>query len=672
MNGLSPRTRTIALAAALFLLNLGLNRYLYLPGEGVYRESIEDGYASMARFFSQHPNPFGWYPLQYEGLPAHMWYLPAVPYAGALAMKALPTFEQVHVYRMLIATAALLGPVSFFFFVLYFTRSRVWAFLSAIAYSLFSVSYLLYRVVDNDRGLTALPWRLQAMVKYAEGPHNAALLLLPLALVACWRAAVGRRFREILLAAALMALIPLTNWIGAFALALCCLMMLLTGLGAAAHTGFLGRRIVYAGILAYLLAAFWLTPGFIYTTLFNWPADTAYKASGAKQTVAALLIAGPLALRFLFHRLAPRQHYYCFAGLCVYVFGVTVSGYYWFQAGAIPESWRYGPELELFFSAFLFETSRLLWRRGSRAAQAIAAALPAIFLYAAWPQVHEFITKANRVLRPLAPEQTVEYQVTQAIAEQHPQGRVYVSGGTRFRFNAYQDLPQLGGTFESGLRNRVPLDVIYFVRRHESRPVETRAADSILVLRAAGVEYVGIHGPGSTEYYRDFTDPEVFEGKLERVYAEGDDRVYRLPFTGWAHLVLPEELPREIPKGKNAGEAGAYVAAMDDPGRPKLDVRWDGDSRIEIRGRIAPGYRVALRVSYDEGWRAAQDGAPVDVMRDAMGQIVIPARPSVESTIALQYGPDPEQAAGTAVSLAALALALWFARREWLRWRHAG
>ena len=61
---------SVALAAGLFALNVALNIPLFAPGETPYRDSIEGGYAGMARFFAEHPNPWGWNPTQYCGLPA--------------------------------------------------------------------------------------------------------------------------------------------------------------------------------------------------------------------------------------------------------------------------------------------------------------------------------------------------------------------------------------------------------------------------------------------------------------------------------------------------------------------------------------------------------------------------------------------------------------------------
>jgi hypothetical protein len=73
----------LAFVAGLFVLSVALNLPLFAPGEGPYRGSIEGGYAAMARFFSQHSNPWGWNPTQYCGLPSQFTYLPVLPYLAA-------------------------------------------------------------------------------------------------------------------------------------------------------------------------------------------------------------------------------------------------------------------------------------------------------------------------------------------------------------------------------------------------------------------------------------------------------------------------------------------------------------------------------------------------------------------------------------------------------------
>ena len=86
------------------------------------------------------------------------------------------------VYRTIVAFMTCMGPVTLFFFALFFNGSRRWAFAMAVAYSLLSPSYGLFPAVEKDRGIVQLPWRVQVLAKYGEGPHNTGLTLLPLAL----------------------------------------------------------------------------------------------------------------------------------------------------------------------------------------------------------------------------------------------------------------------------------------------------------------------------------------------------------------------------------------------------------------------------------------------------------------------------------------------------------
>jgi len=51
----------------------------------------------------------------------------------------------------------------------------------------------------------------------------------------------------------------------------------------------------------------------------------------------------------------------------------------------------------------------------------------------------------------------VEYRLAEWIAQHPPEGRVFASGGLRFRLNSWFDIPQVGGGFETGLQNRFPV-----------------------------------------------------------------------------------------------------------------------------------------------------------------------------------------------------------------------
>ena len=137
------------------------------------------------------------------------------------------------------------------------------------------------------------------------------------------------------------------------------------------------------------------------------------------------------------------------------------------------------------------------------------------------------------------------------LASRQPAGRVFASGGLRYRLNAWFDLPQVGGTFETGLRNRLVLDYEHEIRNDIGSPTDT-----LRKLQELGVEYLVVHGPASKEYYRDFKNPRRFEALLERVYNENDDAIYRVPFRslpvnydpGWVATENGREIPVERDK----------------------------------------------------------------------------------------------------------------------------
>src|SRR5262249_28241500 len=159
----------------------------------------------------------------------------------------------------------------------------------------------LFPAVEKDRGIVQLPWRIQVLAKYGEGPHNTGLTLLPLALLAVWMSGKGRGYRLIFAAAVLLAAIPLANWVAAFGLSVSCVLLLLAAWG---EQEFRAWRALASAALAYLLACFWLTPSFVKTIAFNWPADSfAYRLHEKQVWLLAGVALGALTIRLAFRLL---------------------------------------------------------------------------------------------------------------------------------------------------------------------------------------------------------------------------------------------------------------------------------------------------------------------------------------------------------------------------------
>ncbi len=648
----------MAVVLGLFTLNVWLNWPLFVPGELPFRGSIGSGYASMARFVAGHPSPWGWNPTQYCGLPTLNTYLPALIYLAALLDRFFPT-DAEYTWRLLTAIFTCLGPSTLYLFVRYFTRSRAWALATALVTVFLSPAYGLIHTIDKDRGLVQLPWRVQVFAKYGEGPHNTGLTLLPLALIAAWVTATGRRYWQLFLCALLLAFITLTNWVAALALAWCCLALLVAGLGA--HD-FRPRRLLAAAGLAYLLASFWLTPTLVRTIAFNWPTDSfGYKLRPEQVALLAALPAGLLVLRLLFLRLK-QNHYHCFLALAVFGFAWVTLVYYWTGHDVIPESRRYAIEFELFLIVLGMELLRQAVTHGNRGHAACALVMAAGLAAAGAKQFFDTATKPDDRWLPVPREATVEYRLAQWLEDHKPAGRVFASGGLRFRLNSWFHLPQVGGTFETGLRNRVPLHFAYQIRTGIGSKPGADGADAVLQLKAMGVEYVVVHGPKSEEYYRDVVHAAKFEGVLERVHSDGDNRIYRLPFHSYAHLMRVDELPIH----HHPYRLPPYVAAMEDTARPRLRAQWSGPNELRLQGPVPAGYCVVALVNYDPGWSAQQDGRPISLEATRLGAILAHAQPSAGSVIVLRYAAPAEPRIMAAVSALAwlLALAALFRRRR--------
>jgi hypothetical protein len=643
------RLTTPLMAFAIFLLNLLLNAPLFMSGELPFRESIEGGYVGMARFFSQHPNPWGWNPLPYCGLPAQFMYVPGVPYVSALFMHLLPHVPPDQVFRTIVSLMTCLGPVTLFLFALYFTENRTAAFITALVYSLISASYALFPAVEKDRGIAQLSWHVKVLAKYGEGPHNSGLTLLPLALLALWRAMKGRGYPLILAAAILLAIIPLTNWVAALGLAISSALLLLAAWG---EPEFHLQRALFAAGLAYLLACFWLTPSFVGNIVSNWPVDSyGYQVHDQQAWSLAGMALGVLLIRLLF-RFLRAFWYFCFVTLGAFVFGWIATVYYVFGTDTVPESHRYAIEFEFFLALALLEVFRRTLRSPDSTIRMCAQGTLAVMLLVGAPQLWAYLTQGWDAWSPAPPETTVEYKLAQWIAQHPPAGRVFATGGLRYRLDSWFDIPQIGGGFETGLANRVPINIAYHIRVGDGPWKGHEVEEAMDELKALGAQYVVIHGSKSREFYRDFRRPERITANLPPVFHIEDDTVYALPFQSLAHLMRQDELP-DADVVVHPQALSRYVAAISDVSRPSLAAQWMGADTLDITGPVPQGNVVAVQVSNDDGWRAMQNGHALDIEEDRLGFIVLHPSAAANTHIELHYRGTLEQKAMAAVSLLA-------------------
>lgn len=650
------------LVALLLLCYLALHWRTFLPGMTPYRGSIEQGYVYMAKTVAEDPNPWRWNPLQYCGQPLRFTYLPVLPYAEATVHWVFPFLEHTTIHRLFCAAALLLGLVSIYLLVKSLsgsTRAAAWS-MAAVIFT--SPLYAVVEVINRDRGLMTVPWRIQTVIKYGEGPHMVGLVFLPLALVAVWRwvnfpAERGPWYWS---APFLLALTVGTNWVAGLGLAVAVVLLLLV------YGGW--WRAAALGAVSYAMAAWWLTPSFIGRMAGNWPKDAfGYKLQEQERFALMACVVGVLGLWRLarWRRLPP---YWTWLTLSLFTFGFFVLSFYERGVNVIPESRRYALEFELFLLLWVVETLR--WGMASSRGrwQSLAFVGLVAFLLNQTPFLKHSLRHQYGPWKLEAREKTLEYQVADRLGQTAAMQRAFVTGTTRFYLNGWRNVPQVGGVFETGLRNRIPVERAYQIRTGIDSEAATEAGDTYAQLLALGVSHVVVHGPNSREFYRDIRRPEKFAelataGKLDLLWQEADDSLYRLPTARMAHLVTREELPPQLFSRGIGKSLARYTAAMEDQSRPQLAFAWKDHSTATIAGDFLPQHEVAVAVSFEEGWQATQNGQDVPVRPNNLGFLTITPQAGAGQTLTLHYGSTMEPKLLLGLSAGMVGYWLWAAIR---------
>jgi hypothetical protein len=285
--------KSAGLALALFLGNLWLVRGLLTVEYLRHMGSIEGARIALSRWILENWRDLSWFPLWYGGIPFENAY-PPLWHATVAAAAALTGFTPAHAYHVAMAVAYALGPVALFLLVLRMTGSRVYATATALLYSLLSPSAFLIPVLAQDMGSVWRPRRLQDLIVYGEGPHIAALTLLPLVLILLIVAFEKRRPIWWLLAAVGISSVLLTNWLATTEL----ILMVAAWLLACPEKPWWKRWLFAVGLGAgaYAIASPWIPP----STVWAFVHSDEFQAGGYTSQPAGTLLALAAALAGLF------------------------------------------------------------------------------------------------------------------------------------------------------------------------------------------------------------------------------------------------------------------------------------------------------------------------------------------------------------------------------------
>ncbi len=606
-----------AYATLLFAVNIAIVRRLFSTEFTQHTSSNEGAFLAISRFLVERWPDVRWFPFWLNGVPFENTYLPALQVTVAIVAKALHCSTAL-AFHAVTAFFYCLGPVCLFLFAWKASELVHTAFLSGLAYSLFSPSLLL-PVVRADIGSWHDARRLQTLVHYAEGNHNMGLSLLPLALLCAWMAVTRRKFLWSVASGVMMGVIVLTNAFAAVDLALGIALLAILQPPGSRLRGLV--LLACIGGAAYLWVSPILTPDLvriIHTNSLKVEGDYAYTP---RVILAGLLaLTGVLALLYFTRRWD--NWFDRFAVLFAYVFVAVVTLTCFAGIAILPQPWRYQLEMEMGLCLVFVFGARLAlalahpWVRKG----AVALFLGFLLWQAVWYRDY-----ARGLIQSIDITRTIQYKTAKWIDANLKGLRTMVSGDTGFLFNVFTDNPQLSSApdpFSPNWMVEIATHTIYSGQNAGEHDAEY----SVLWLKAFGCHAITVPGPKSREAYHPIRNPRKFEGMLPLIWHDEDDSIYGVPqrSKSLAHVIPADAAVQRPPiHGLDVEEVTRFVEAMENPALPLADFAWLSNTRARIATEVHPGQVVAVQVTYDPGWVASVNGRSAVVTRDGIGLMTL-------------------------------------------------
>jgi hypothetical protein len=563
-------------------------------------------------------------------------------------------------YHAVIAVTYSLGPVTLFWLALKLSNSIPYSFAAGIIYSLISPSTFLIPAVRHDVGGFWNPRRLEALVQYGEGPHVTSMTLLPVALLLLIVAFERRRPIWWFLAALGLAAVPLTNWLGAAALAMAVVAWLLSRQHGQWWKNWV--MAVAAGIYAYAIACSWIPP----STILNIRSHERYVRMPLSQEkwLYFLLALPALAILFWIFRRLRISEYLRFSILFLFPTAVITLLAEWFSVFLVPQPRRYHLEMEMaLVLAVVFSAKLISDRLSNRTPKFVAYALLVLCIYPAL----RYRNFARHLNRPVQIRKTIEYREARWFDRNIMPHRVFAPGSVGFFLNVWTNTPQYAGGFDPGAINPVFPAVHYQVLSGDNaRDKEGEIA--VLWLKAYGVDAVSVSGPKSQEVYKPFRNPAKFEGLLPELWRDGDDVIYEVPrrSRSLARVIRRADLPsREPENGLDIDPVLPYVAALENPAYPLAEMAWQNNHSALISAPMRKSQILTVQISYQQGWHARVNGQPRRTYGDHLGQLAVEPECEGPCTVEIYYDGGIEMRLARLISRSCVLFGLAWVFVDW-------
>jgi len=630
-------------AGLLVLLNLFVCSRLFHTEYLPHMNSIEGAYFGISRFILENPRDLTWFSWWYGGIPFQNAY-PPLFHVLVAGLAGLAGISPALAHHALGAVVYCLAPVTLLFLAYALSGEFALSFGAALMYSVVSPAAFVMPSVLRDTGSLCHARRLEALVVYGDAPHLCALMLLPLAILALHRALERWHPLAAIAAVVLFAAVAVTNWIGAFSLALAVISYL--------AARFEIRRVgitALLGLLAYGLAMPWIPPSTIAAIRYNAQYTVGYFPLGGTQLgYGAAVLAAGVGLWWLLARVHASLtiRFASFFLLLTASLALTAE---FLNVSLMPQADRYQIEMEMAICLLTAFTLGPALRR-------YGIWLAAVLLVASAIQAVNYRRYAGVIIRGFDVRQAVEYQTSRWLGEHLPGGRVFATGSTQFWMSAFSDTAELGGGFGQGVVNpEIP------VLQYGIPYTEKDGADAAMWLRLLGADALIVSGPRTRDAYPGiWHDPDKFRGVLPELWRNGDDAIYGVPrrSRSLAHVIGSSDVVRIRPmNGTKVWLVRALDAALENPS-PEARMVWSSRHEARISTVLRPEQLLYVQVSWHPGWHAAVNGKPRPIRPDGLGFMVIEPRCDGPCDVQLTCDGGTEMRLARWASIASVAIML--------------
>lgn len=623
----------------------------FLSGFTEHNQSIEGSFIALAQYIKDTKGAT-WYPLWYLGVPVK-YIADSIITTATLIISSSTQIGIPHAYRILVGLLLLLEPLTWFFAYKAIAGRTKTAIISTFLFTFApSILQLLPEIQKVTNKWGYLPWRNINPVMWGDIQELITLTLMPIVLILIIKILKNPSIKNMTACAITISIILLAD-----PAATVSLLIFITGLVVTERIEKLDqivKSLVIITLLTIGLTAWWFSPELIKVIVNNRSLGEKTVLDLTQYALKISLAVIPAFIAVLNLKIKGTQEktlkITAFWLLCS---SILIALFYISNPLYITEYARFITEWDI---AFYLLISLIILRltENTVTKRKIVTIISLIVIV---------ILSLNYILRAAIfhkPDEditnSIEYKIAKELKKVNP-NRVMVSGSITFWLNVFEPIPQLRGGRDYVATNEWWNHASYQITKGDD------AETSIYWMKSLRISHVVVHTKTSREPYHDFLYPEKFEGKLDKVYEQDGDRIYKISGSdksSMAQIVKTDDFKKlkKPEKGDDKEALRKYSQTLETLKNGHSLQELIERDKYTIKGFLRADEAIAVGISYDNGWQAYVNNQKINISKDVLGNMLV--EPNREGSLNIElihknswteYGGIPFSAIGLITAL---------------------